>query len=62
MGGGGGGGSPKSSKVIKGDLFSEVTLKERDWLNFTLCSLKSFAPLPHPKINNDRSLTELMSK
>ena len=43
-----GGGSPKSSKVIKGDLFSEVTLKGRDWLNFTLCSLKSFAPLPPP--------------
>ena len=42
----GGGGSRKSLKVIKGDLFSEVTLKGRDWLNFTLFSLKSFAPPP----------------
>ena len=60
--GGGGEESRKSSKVIRGDHFSEVTFKGRDWLNFTLFSLKSFAPpSPHPEINNDRSLTELMS-
>ena len=56
-------GSRKSSEVIRGDLCSEVTFKGRDWLNFTLFSLKSFAPppFPHPEINNDRSVTELMS-
>ena len=39
------GGSRKSSKVIRGDHFSEVTLKGgRDRLNFTLFSPKSSPP------------------
>ena len=49
------GGSPKSSKVIRGDHFNEVTFKRGNRLNFTLFSPKS--PPPHPPaINNDRSL------
>ena len=35
------GGSRKSSSVIRGDRFSEVTFKEGDRLNFTLFSPKS---------------------
>ena len=54
---GGGGESPKSSTVIRGDHFSEVTFQRGDRLNFTLFSPKS-SPLP-PAINNDRSLIVL---
>ena len=32
--GGGGGGSPKSSNVMRGDHFSEVTFNGEDRLNF----------------------------
>ena len=37
----GGGGSQKSSKVVRGDYFSEVTFKEGGRRNFILFSPKS---------------------
>ena len=37
----GGGGSQKSSKVVRGDYFSEVTFKEGGRRNFTLFNPKS---------------------
>ena len=54
-GGWGGGESRKSSNVIRGEHFNEVTFKGGDRLNFTLFSPKSFPPA----INNDRSLNNL---
>ena len=57
----GGGGSRKSSNVIRGNHFSEVTfqwsnIKRGDRLNFTLFSPKS-SVFPSPAINNDRSFS-----
>ena len=51
---GGGGGSRKSSKVIRGDHFSEVTLKGGIGL-ISPFQVSNPPPSPPPAINNDRS-------